>query len=258
MGGVCPVLARERYQAIKQLIIKDKKVFIPKLSEQFQVTEETIRRDLDKLELDGVATKVCGGAVLNAERINENIPFFKCAYSNAEEKRYIATRAVELIEEQMTIGTDCSSTAMELVKLIQNREDLTLFTNSSEVLREFSQSEIHILSTGGIFNRKSLSLQGTIAKSAIKSYNVDIAFISCKGINMEKGLLDTYEAEAELKTALVEQASKVALLVDHSKFDRTAFIKFIDYSDLDYVVTDQKPSKEWMDFFQKRAIQIIY
>lgn len=244
MGGVCPVLARERYQAIKQLIIKDKKVFIPKLSEQFQVTEETIRRDLDKLELDGVATKVCGGAVLNAERINENIPFFKRAYSNAEEKRYIATRAVELIEEQMTIGTDCSSTAMELVKLIQNREDLTLFTNSSEVLREFSQSEIHILSTGGIFNRKSLSLQGTIAKSAIKSYNVDIAFISCKGINMEKGLLDTYEAEAELKTALVEQASKVALLVDHSKFDRTAFIKFIDYSDLDYVVTDQKPSKE--------------
>ena len=87
MGGVCPVLARERYQAIKQLIIKDKKVFIPKLSEQFQVTEETIRRDLDKLELDGVATKVCGGAVLNAERINENIPFFKRAYSNAEEKR---------------------------------------------------------------------------------------------------------------------------------------------------------------------------
>ena len=75
---------------------------------------------------------------------------------------------------------------------------------------------------------------------------------------MEKGLLDTYEAEAELKTALVEQASKVALLVDHSKFDRTAFIKFIDYSDLDYVVTDQKPSKEWMDFFQKRAIQIIF
>ena len=87
MGGVCPVLARERYQAIKQLIIKDKKVFIPKLSEQFQVTEETIRRDLDKLELDGVATKVCGGAVLNAERINENIPFFKRAYSNAEEKK---------------------------------------------------------------------------------------------------------------------------------------------------------------------------
>ncbi|MFR2836737.1 MAG: hypothetical protein ACLTCI_09220 [[Clostridium] nexile] len=82
--------------------------------------------------------------------------------------------------------------------------------------------------TGGEFNKKSLSLQGQLAKSNIAKYNVHLALISCKGLSLEKGVLDSNEEEAEIKKAMLTQAEEVALLVDSSKFGQSAFVSLID------------------------------
>lgn len=250
--------AKERFDIIKQLVTNNKKVFVSELSTKLEVTEETIRRDLEKLESEGVVTRTYGGAILNAEGSFDGVNFYKRATINLEEKQKIAIKARELLKNKNTIAADSSSTVIEALKLIRDWKDVVLLTNSTEVLREFTQSELTIVSTGGIFNKNSLSLQGSMAKDMIKKYNVDILLISCKGLNKEKGALDSNEVEVEFKKVLVQQASEVALLVDHTKFDRNAFMQLVDFDNIDYIITDRQPDDSWIQFFEENKIIVLY
>lgn len=89
------------------------------------------------------------------------------------------------------MAADSSSTAMELLKLLKERNDLTLLTNSAEAFHELAQSEINVVSTGGELNKNTLSLQGRITKEIISRYHVDIMVMSCKGLDMKNGALDS-------------------------------------------------------------------
>lgn len=250
--------AKERLSIIKQLVTNNKKILVSELSNKLDVTEETIRRDLEKLEAEGIVTRTYGGAVLNTEGSFDGVNFYNRATINLEEKQKIAIKAMELLKNKATIAADSSSTVIETLKLIRNRKDVVLLTNSTEVLREFTQSELTIVSTGGTFNKNSLSLQGSMAKDMIKRYNVDILLISCKGLDKEKGALDSNEVEVEFKRVLVQQASEVALLVDHTKFDRSAFMQLVDFNNIDYIVTDKCPDDIWMNFFKENEIKVLY
>jgi DeoR/GlpR family transcriptional regulator of sugar metabolism len=249
---------KERLSIIKQLVTNNKKVVVSELSNNLGVTEETIRRDLEKLEAEGIVTRTYGGAVLNTEGSFDGVNFYKRSTINLDEKQKIAIKAIELLKNKNTIAADSSSTVLETLKLIRDRKDVVLLTNSTEVLHEFTQSELTIISTGGIFNKNSLSLQGSMAKDMIKRYNVDILLISCKGLDKEKGALDSNEVEVEFKRVLVQQASEVALLVDHTKFDRSAFMQLVDFNNIDYIVTDKCPDDLWMRFFEENEIQVLY
>ncbi|AKE58696.1 DeoR/GlpR family DNA-binding transcription regulator [Citrobacter farmeri] len=250
--------AKDRIQAIKQMVANDKKVVVSNLSTIFQVTEETIRRDLEKLEDEGFLTRTYGGAVLNTTALSENIHFYKRAKSFYEEKQIIARNALPFIKNKTTMAADSSSTAMELLKLLKERNDLTLLTNSAEAFHELAQSEINVVSTGGELNKNTLSLQGRITKEIINRYHVDIMVMSCKGLDRESGALDSNEAEAEIKKTMIRQATEVALLVDHSKFDRKAFVKLVDLNNINYIITNKAPGEEWVVFCKENNIQLIY
>ena len=205
--------SKERLMVIRQHIQNVKKASVAELSLQCSVTEETIRRDLDKLELEGVVTRIHGGAIWNADVQKENVHFYKRMTKHLKEKQDIARKAAALLEGKNTIIADSSTTVVEALKLIPDNRDVTIVTNSTEVFREFQQSSFHIISTGGEFNKKSLSLQGQLAKTNITKYNVRLALISCKSVNIEKGVLDSNESEAEIKKMMLDQAEEVALLV---------------------------------------------
>jgi DeoR/GlpR family transcriptional regulator of sugar metabolism len=252
------MMPRERLENIKQIAINDKIIYVSELSKQFMVTNETIRRDLDKLVMRGVVTRSYGGALLNYGQINENKNSRKKSKVNKHNKNYIVEKAVSFIKEGSTIVADSSSIVLEVLKGIKNRKDVTVITNSLEALQELSKSNINIISTGGDVNSKSLSMQGSIAEEAIKKYNVDIALVDCKGIEINKGILDSNETEAEIKRIMIKQAIKVVLLVEHDKFDKTSLIKLFDYEDIDYIITDKKPREEWIDLLKTYNIKIIY
>lgn len=250
--------SKERLMVIRQHVQSMKKVSVAELSKQCSVTEETIRRDLDKLEQEGVVTRIHGGAIWNADIQKDGIHFYRRLTKHLREKQDIARKVATLLEGRSTIIADSSTTVVEALKLIPDSSDVTIVTNSTEVFREFQQSSLHIISTGGEFNKKSLSLQGQLAKTNIAKYNVSIALISCKSLNMEKGVLDSNESEAEIKKIMLEQAQEVALLVDHSKFDQTAFVCLIDLKSVDYIITDRRPSDMWINYCQENGIQLIY
>ena len=119
-------------------------------------------------------------------------------------------------------------------------------------------SRFGILSTGGRVNRQSYSMQGGVARSTIQEYHLDMVLISCKGMSMEGGIFDSHELEADVKKSLIERGHKVYLLADHSKFGRVAFMKLTDLEQIDVVVTDRKPSDEWMRLFSRNHVEVYY
>ena len=250
--------SKERLMVIRQSIQNMKKVSVAELSKQCAVTQETIRRDLDKLELEGVVTRIHGGAIWNADVQKENVHFYKRLTKHLKEKQNIARKTAALLEGKNTIIADSSTTVVEALKLIPDNRDVTIVTNSTEVFREFQQSSFNIISTGGEFNKKSLSLQGQLAKTNITKYNVSIALISCKSLNIEKGVLDSNESEAEIKKLMLEQAEEVALLADHSKFDQTAFVCLTDLESVNYIITDRRPGDTWIRYCEENGIRLIY
>lgn len=250
--------ARDRIQAIKQMVSNEKKVMVSNLSQMFQVTEETIRRDLEKLEVEGIVTRTYGGAILNESSQTMGVHFYKRAETLLAEKQKIALNMLPLLENKVTMAADSSTTVMELLKLLKERSDLTLLTNSTEVFNELPKTGINVVSTGGEYNRNSLSLQGSLTKEIIKRYLVDILVMSCNGLDMENGALDSNESEAEVKKVMLEQATEVALLVDHSKFDKKAFVQLVQLKHVNYIVTDKNPGSDWVEFCEKNAIQLIF
>jgi len=252
------MLPIERLEIIKQMAINERNIYVSKLSEKLNVTEETIRRDFVKLEAQGILTRTHGGAILNYDKMSEYKPFYNRLEINMDNEKYIAEKTVEFIKEGFAIMADCSSTVLEALKLVRYRKDVTVLTNSISVLQELSQSELNIISTGGGVNPKSLSFQGSITQEIIKKYNVDIALVSCKGMDISKGILDTNEAEAEIKRTMIKQANKVILLVDNTKFDSSSLVKLFDYDDIDYIITDKKPRDEWMNLLNSHNVEIIY
>lgn len=249
---------KDRLEEEKMFIQSAGTVQVSEISEKWEITRETVRRDLDKLENDGFVTRTHGGAVWNKTQAQDNVRFFERRRRNLDAKRSIALAAADLLSQNDTIFADASTTVVEALKMVADNPNLIVVTNSSEVFSVLNEAKFGMISTGGIFNPNSMSFQGALAKKTIRQYNVKLAVISCKSLNMEKGVLDSYESEAEIKKVMLEQSEKVALLADHTKFDETAFLKLIDLNKIDYLITDQKPSAAWIAFCAAQNIRLMY
>lgn len=252
------MISRDRMSIIKQILLNDKKVVVSDLSSHFAVTEETIRRDLDKLETEKFITRTYGGAILNNVETTSNIPFYKRAAHNIDAKKKIAIIAQNVLENEHTMFADSSTTVMETIKLLKNRDDLTIVSNSAEMARELFISKVNSFSTGGMLNKKSLAYEGDLAEDAIRRYNTDVAVISCKGIDQETGVTDTNESQARLKKLMIQQAKTVVLLIDSSKFDSKAFVKLTDFDKITHVITEKKPSNIWVNFLNAQGIELHF
>lgn len=251
------MLAIERKNEILSILQKEQSVLVADLSQKYKVTEETIRRDLDKLEKEGFVKKTYGGAVLN-ENTNLDLPFKIRERTNKAEKMTIARLVADLIQEGETLIMDSSSTSLMVAKNLKTFHNLTVITNSVEILLELSGCKgIKLICTGGNVRDFALSLGGKIAQEALRNFNVDKVIMSCKGIHMEKGITDSNEFEADLKTIMADCADEVIWAVDSSKFDKLSFVKILNLKAGDTVVSEKPVSEKWMEFFEKKHIRFV-
>ncbi len=252
------MLAVERRNLILEKLQDEKKVVVSELSALFDVSEETIRRDLDKLDKEGLATKSYGGAVLN-ENTSLDMPFNVRKKRNMQGKQLIAELVSGLIQEGEHIIVDPSTTAVAIAKALKSRKRLTVITNSIEVLVELSDvSGWDIISTGGTMRENYLALVGPKATDVISSFHVDRAVISCKGLDMVHGITDSNEMFSQVKQTMLKSAKQRILAVDHTKFGNIAFSRIGELSAIDMVVTDVRPSEEWMEYFAEKGIECLY
>ncbi len=252
------MLAAERRNIILEKVYENKKVIVSELSRALEVSEETIRRDLEKLEEDGHVIKSYGGAVLN-EHSSIEIPFNVRWKANPSGKQKIAELVSRQIEEGDHIFLDASTTAVFIAKHIKQKRRITIITNSIENLLELSNvPDLEVISTGGVLKAGTMSLSGKKTGDSISAYNADKVFFSCKGIDLGKGIADGNDETAGVKQAMIESAAKVYLAVDSTKFGKSAFARICDLSAVDVVITDKRPEEEWMELFDKEGIACIY
>lgn len=249
---------KDRLEHIKQVIQLEKKISVAELSTDFKVTPETIRRDLARLEADGIVTRTYGGAVLNEARVIENSSFLLRASHHRQEKKIIADLVRGLVPKRGVIAADASSTVVEAVSFLSNEPNITILTNSTQIINEFSDSSFRIVSTGGTVNKSTFSMQGSIVRNVLKSLYVDVVLLSCKALNLAGGIFDSNEDEAEIKKLMVERGQKIILLADHSKFDKVAFVKLLDFERLDMLVTDREPSQDWKDTLKNKKVSLVW
>lgn len=251
------MLGIERRQRIIKLIQQDNKVYVSNLSMSLKVTEETIRRDLEKLEQSCLLTRTYGGAILNPSAM-EDLSFQTRTSMNHDTKKTISLTAATLINDNDTIMIDASTTCLELIEALQGKNGLTIITNSIKIPYDFINGNFTIISTGGTLRAPSLALVGSLAQNALQSYYVNMAIMSCNGLSLDKGIMESNEPESELKRRMLKQAEIVILLVDHTKFNKTGFIKLFDFEDVDYVITDREPDRYWLEVFEKYNIKVLY
>lgn len=252
------MLAAERRNLILERVHENKTVIVNELSREFDVSEETIRRDLDKLEEDGHVIKTYGGAVIN-EKSSIDLPFNVRWKANPEGKHQIAELIRNEIEDGDHIMLDASTTAVFIAKSIKQKRHLTVITNSIEILLELADVPgWDIIAPGGLLKSNSMSLIGKKALDGISSYHVDKAFFSCKGIDLQNGITDGNDETGGIKQNMISVADKVYLAVDSSKFGKTAFSKICGLSDVDFIVTDMEPDEEWTEVFRREKTKCIY
>ena len=252
------MLPIERRGEILQRLMMDGRVVVNELAEKYEVTEETIRRDLEKLESDGYAKKTYGGAVRNDSMTSE-LPYTVRKQTNVDGKKYIAEIIGSLIGDGDSLLLDASTTALFTVKSIFSKHSLTIVTNSVEILLDLPQGhDWNIVSTGGTYRSESMSFYGTAAEEVVGKYYADYAILSCKGFDIDKGMTDGRETYAMLKKAFIRSAKKVILAVDHTKFNKISFVRLGELEDIDIVVTDVEPDEKWKQLFAEKGIELYY
>lgn len=252
------MLAAERRNLILEKIHADKRVIVSELSREYDVSEETIRRDLDRLEEDGHVIKSYGGAVIN-EKSSIDLPFNVRWKANPEGKQKIAELVSEEIKDGDHIMLDASTTAVFIAKNIKHKKHLTVITNAIEILLELADVQgWDIIVPGGLLKPNSMSLIGKKALDGIDSYHVDKVFFSCKGIDLKNGITDGNVETGGVKQSMITAADKIYLAVDSSKFGRTAFSRICGLGAVDYIVTDKKPAAKWVEAFRKEKTECIY
>ena len=252
------MLAAERRSQISAFLKTEKRVFVGELSRLFDVSEETVRRDLEKLESEGIALRTYGGALLNEDERKET-PYDTRRRTDVNEKTRIAVKTAELISDGEYILLDESSTAFYVARELKARKNLTVITNSMEIVSEISDVPgwtIHC--TGGEKRASAPSFTGNWAERMLRSYHMDTAIISCGSLDIEAGFTDRHEDTALIKKAMMDSAKRVILAVDHFKFDSVAFASIGTLRDIDMLVTDMKPDERWTEACEKHKIKLYY
>ena len=252
------MLPLERKQDIVKLIKENKSVVVLELSKLYDVTEETIRRDLEKLEKEGIVKKTYGGAVLVENEISD--PSFQMrSTENIKQKEEIGKLVAELLEDGDVVMVDSSTTSLQTTKYIDNYNNLTFITNALNVVLQLSEKENHkVLASGGILREKSLSFIGPWAEKMIGNYCADKAIISCKGLDLNKGIMESNDMEAEIKKQMIKSSSQIILAIDDTKFGKQSMCRLFDYKDVNIVVTNKKPEQKWLEFFEDMDIKVKF
>jgi DeoR family glycerol-3-phosphate regulon repressor len=252
---------RKRHEIIVDLVRENGKVSVDDLAERLDASRETIRRDLVRLSERGLVKKVHGGALrpnLNPSLSIEG-EFDKRMNENVSAKRAVASAAVRLFEPGDTMFIDTGSTTVFFAEQLAQTRGFTVATNSAIVAATLSGSEqaSRAFLLGGEFNADNRQTVGEMALAHIRSFRARTAVIAVGAIDATAGVMDFNIEEAQVARAMIEQAERVVVLADSSKFDRTAMFTVCDLAEIDILVCDAPPPEHLALAMRDAGIELV-
>jgi DeoR family transcriptional regulator, fructose operon transcriptional repressor len=249
--------AAERQQEILDRARRDGRVDVATLAEELAVTTETVRRDLDLLERQGLVRRVHGGA-LPVERLRLEAAVSERTLAMAAEKERIAKAALAHLPHEGTVLIDAGTTTARLAELLPDDRELTVVTNSLPIALTLSaRPRLTVLTVGGRVRGKTLAQVDRWALRSLAEIRVDVAFLATNGVSLTRGLTTPDLAEAAVKEAMVGAASRVVLLADHTKVGNEQFTRFADLDQVDVLVTDSGLDAETAADFQAAGVEVV-
>ena len=257
-------MKQDRLTQIKHLLMQNKHINNNQLAETLGVSIATIRRDLYRLESDGVIRRIYGGAELingaNQKLAVENVPLWSSREdSNKQEKRAIAKKVVEKIPESCTVFIDNGTTVYEVAKLLTQRTDLTILTNSlrtAVLLGSYPGLQAYCI--GGIIKYDMLGTAGIIALEALAFFpSIDVCVLSSYGFVPSWGLRECSMETAMLKKTIVDRSKIVIAALDHTKFYANASAPVCQTKQLSTIVTDPAAPPDDVKFLRENGVEVV-
>lgn len=252
------MFAEKRHEEITNIVRRDKSVRATDLMKSFQVSLETIRRDLLNLEKKGVLTRVHGGAVL--EEVNSReLSFIVRESKYLKEKEEIADKAIEHVIEGQSIAMDVSTTNTTFARALKNKfSRLTILTNSMTIAHELADMpDYTIIFAGGILRNQELCTVGDFTENFITQFHIDTFFMSISGISLSKGLTDYGAGELQVKKKMMDIVQQKVVLADSSKFDIVSLFNACSIYEVDRIITDSNIKENTIKKYENAGVKII-
>ena len=245
----------ERRLLLLEILRKQPGLRVPQLAKALDVSEGTIRNDLNALDQQGKLTRVHGGAVLNEPALFQSNSFMLRFQKNAAAKLAIAREAAALVKDGDSILLDASSTCYYFARALTERKKLRVITNGFECARELAQNSTNtVILIGGLVNYDSSSVTGLLSEQVISELHVQKAFFSCSGFSLERGMTEVHLSEAQLKQKATKSAQSVIALVDSTKFGKEDLTPFAHLDQITHLITDSELSSDWIEKLTRAGI----
>ena len=251
------MFALERQKKIIEILNSEGSVFVNKLSVTLGVTEETIRRDLEKLEKQELLMRTHGGAVPIDESTYE-LSLETRKRTNVDIKMRLAKEAVKHIIPGDIIFLDASTTTFYMAKELKKMSNITVVTNSLRVVGELANQEnLKVILVGGVVSNNQ-SVVGSLAERTVEeNYFAGKMFLSSKGIDIDVGLLESNEKECGIKKIMMKNCKQRYYLCDKSKIGRVGFVKLAPLDEVDYIITEAEIDSPWREKLAELKIELI-
>lgn len=249
----------ERLMCIRDLLEEKRKLSVQEVSNQLNVSVDTVRRDFDKLTELNECTRTHGGIILKEASVLE-YSFDERRKLHQKEKRKIAKKAAELISESEVVIIDAGTTALEMVRFLDQKNDLTILTNGLNIAMEivkFQYQHLQTILLGGNLRQKTLTLTGHDTISVLKHYHADKMFLSATAFSHDFGLSNPNRYEAEIRKQLIEISEQLIVVADHTKLNRKALYKEGSVEDIDILITDSLAEEEYLRGLEALGIEIL-
>lgn len=250
-------MLNKRQIEIVKMITEKYSVKNEELAAYFQVSDETIRRDLKCLENMHILKRIHGGAISGGPRLGEE-DLEQREIRNNKEKMTVAIKAAEIIKDGESLAISNGTSTHAFARALKDKKNLTVFTNSLIVAQELAENETNqVYIAGGCVRKNSMGASGSATIDFLKGFYVDKAVISIGGISKEQGVTDfDVEESAVLRTMLGMSAQNV-ILTDYSKLTRIGLNKICNIEDIDILVSDWRMPVKEQEFYKNAGIRLI-
>lgn len=251
-----PLFVEERRRAILDLLRKQGRVSVKVLSDTMNVSTVTIRQDLRALEEIGLLERTYGGAVMRViETLLPELSFHVRQSRNRQAKDAMAAAAVEWVQDGFSIAMDASTTVYALVPFLKNFKKLTVLTNSLVIAQSFLDSpHIQVLLPGGRLRRDSISIVGR--PEGLPNINLNLGFISGRGITWGEGVSDVDPDEVMMKQAMIARCVSTVVLADSSKWGQVAPYTVAKSSQINRVIATGDVPADQIGAFRQNGVDV--
>ncbi len=244
--------SEERQNRIVELVSEKGNIQVERLAEILEVSQMTVRRDLDKLNKDGIIERRHGVAVIKHETT-----YTEKMVTMMDEKRLLASACAAMVKPGDTVFLDSGTTIYEIAKRIMDIPDLTVVTDDIEIGFLLHRSNVELMICGGTVQKETGSIFGTFSNQMMSYIHVGIAFMGAMSIDSGYNVLTPTMDKASLKRMIVKNANRSYLVVDHSKFNRQALMKINNLQDYTGVVTTRVFDEKEMKQMGEQKIKVI-